>query len=109
MLELLYRQAASGSREEREMNEDCEKCPLKERVTKLENKVEDLELQGVRIEERVITIFKTLTEIKELIKSLNVDVAYIKNKPARAYEKLTYEVIKTMVIAAVAFAAAKIF
>lgn len=96
------------------MNEHCKDCTLQKRVEVLENtqsetikRINALELSNVRTEERVITIFKMLNEIKDNIATLVTDVSYIKNKPGKTYEKLQYEVIKYIVLLGAGYFAAK--
>ena len=87
-----------------------ERCKRLEEVDKtMDERVKRLELNEGRFEERMVTLFNMITEIKTSIDKLSIKIDTLEKKPGKTYENLVYEVVKYAVVAAVAFAVAKLF
>jgi septal ring factor EnvC (AmiA/AmiB activator) len=79
----------------------------KEQRKEFEKRINELEIHKGETKEKFDRIFSSIEAIEKNIEKIANSLEQLQIKPARTYEKLTYEVIKYVVIAGIAFVMAK--
>lgn len=94
------------------MNESCKDCmiyaSLKETVDKLAKDMDivnkditNMKVSAGEEKQKVNNIFGILKDIKDSIDKISTQIQTINLKPAKRWENITYDVIKTIVVLAI--------
>ncbi len=79
----------------------------KEQRKEFEKRITELEIYKGETKEKFDRIFESLNAIEKNIEKIADSLEQIQTKPAKTYENLKFEVIKSVVAAAIGFVAAK--
>lgn len=79
----------------------------KEQRRDFEKRLTELEIHKAETKEKFDRIFNAIECIEKNIEKIANSIECLQGKPAKTYEKLTYEVVKYIVIAGIAFVIAK--